>query len=402
MSPSSTSSSDDQRAVAADRAGVRALALRLAVFALPLASLIGVLELGLWRSGETAPLAWVSARQAAGEKLLFDREIFETPYLFLKREGVRQRRPAIVAVGSSRALQFRDLMFAPHEREFFNAGRTIDSVDDVDLMVDYLIETSPPRAVVLVVDPWIVKQDPPDRLVSQFSTDRDTVLTPAAHVYAQRQLLRQRRLPESLTAAEKFGPYEPVGLRARRGNGFRPDGSYLYGEAVALSRETPGYRDREVPPVIDRVRERTRQFTPSAGLDAKLVAQLQAAIERLRAQGVDVVAVFPPVSSEVDQAASAAPDMAQWWEDYWNKLPAALERAGARTVVLRRPSDAGLSDEYMFDGFHLSEVVAALLAEQFPVGAPPESPLADIDPARLAELRDRDAVIPLSLGIEGQ
>ena len=68
-----------------------------------------------------------------------------------KYEGYRQRRPEIVAIGTSRAMQIRDYFFT---KPFYNLGGLVQGQTQAFALLDQLILKHPPQTIIFAVDFW--------------------------------------------------------------------------------------------------------------------------------------------------------------------------------------------------------------------------------------------------------
>ncbi len=160
----------------------------------------------------------------------------------------------------------------------------------------------------------------------------------------------------------------------------------------------PTYRDRESPPIRDRVTMEMAPFEASDGIDWNVAHRVVAALARLRDSGVEVYAIEPPVSDEVAALLSVSPGLSRWWREYTTDFPRLVQEANLSLLVAGSPSNHGLDDRYMFDGMHPGEVFVAVMLEEMITSAPKGSALAGIDARRLAALRT-SAAIPLAFEV---
>ena len=394
MFRSSTSSSDRRQATR--------FALRVAAFAAPVLALGLAFEIVLFRTGESWPVARVAARQPGLPDALYGRQFLSQQYNLYKMANIRRRSPAIVVVGSSRVMQFRDFLFPPYATAFYNAGGLIQTGEDVAAFADSVRSGAipRPRVVLLGIDPWWLKPGGGRGSWVADGPSRDAAFRFGEHVQAARSLLRETRFPwwraftGEMIRSPAYG-YPALGLAALRyGDGERNDGSHLYTSIVLEFLRKPGYRDREEPPIIERVRRASRQFTPAASLDPERTSALMAALRRLRAAGVEVVTFEPPFSSEVLAALDASSP--GWWVDYRDRLPDRIRREGFACLSVTSPADFGLDDAYMLDGFHPSEVLDSHLVERFVDAAAPGSLMKSVDLASVRRLRAGPRVVPVA------
>jgi len=203
-----------------------------------------------------------------------------------------------------------------------------------------------------------------------------------SHLTALRAMLRSPNVCAALWNGS-VTPYEGqrgIGTRARTcGSGFRRDGSYQYTPSIIATNPFPPYEDRESPPVIERIRRCTHQFSTPAVVDQNSALQIAEALLSLRVAGVEVYAFLPPFSSEAYGALEQSSELRGWWHYYTRCFPSLMESQGIVVVPARRPCDIGLDDTYMVDGFHPSEVYMAHVIRELVKNAPSGSLLKQVD-----------------------
>src|SRR6188474_3306231 len=95
--------------------------INLSIFLLPLTLLLMPPCAVLYRTGEN--LKTVDDALTADDKYLIGYAYNEDNYGYLKWKTLTRKKCRVVALGSSRVLQFRDRMF---DAPFYNAGFTIE------------------------------------------------------------------------------------------------------------------------------------------------------------------------------------------------------------------------------------------------------------------------------------
>ncbi len=403
MCPSSISSSSD----GSDCRMAWRLARRVAIFVVPIVILLSSWEVVLWRTGEGWPISWVVAEQSQDENALFGRKILSQAFRVYKLEMMKVRQPEIVTLGSSRVMQFRDLMFRPMEERFYNAGGLAASVEEVAEYAE-LVETGGaprPKVLILGVDIWWMRPE----WAASMNPNReleDDVTQAVARVVGLRDWLRQPSLPKGLWRYGTPLPqtdegYRGIGLGGLEGNGFRLDGSsYHQRWIVDEYRQHPIYKDRGNPLITDMLRDGQFPFTPIQELDSAQVDELLGALRSLQARGTVVLVLLPPVSNEMQALFVASPELKRWWNAYHSVLPQKLAAIGVRSLSVKSPADIGLPDDYMLDGVHASEVFCTHILERLIDLAPGGCALSGVDRTYLEWLRARDGVLPVSLGLE--
>lgn len=397
MSPSSTSSSDT--------AGLGRFCLQLALFLAPVAVFVALFEGAFWAAGESWPMARIAAAHEGRETLLVRPQYFAQSYRF-KFDRVRALKPDVICLGTSRVLQIRDLLFAPGTK-FYNGGGMLGSFADIHAYAEAVAEGTLPKPKVAIfgVEPWWIKEGLPPALPT-WETDSqyaDSCYVPEAHIAAMRALLKKEGLPWPGKLGFAYTPaphsnYPAVGAAAlSKGVGFRIDGSYQYDpELIASYFTKPEYQDRETPPVIERLRNNTEQFTKSYELDYGRVFGLHGSFQKLRARGVQVLVILPPFASECYDYLESKPPQQVWWEKYKTWAPENLTSAGFPCLPPACPREYQLEDTTMWDGFHPSEVFMARIIHSLVLKCPEGSPIRGLispEIERLARFADH----PLTL-----
>ncbi|MEY9901464.1 hypothetical protein [Bradyrhizobium sp. USDA 329] len=122
--------------------------LRLVMFLLPLAAIV-VPGLGIpFVCGELLPVSTVAWLQSSGMPFIFLPKLSDHSYR-LKVDAVLQRKPEAVAMGSSRANQWRSAMF--HPTPFYNAANAAFVVRDFARMLEEFGDFSP-RIIIFSID----------------------------------------------------------------------------------------------------------------------------------------------------------------------------------------------------------------------------------------------------------
>jgi hypothetical protein len=259
--------------------------------------------------------------------------------------------------------------------------------------------------MIVGLDPWWMKITT-DQAEPETAASRDTEASPsisaAAHLEALRLFFAKPHFPPALLrpsspVVEPGSGRPAIGLGALAGNGYRQDGSVLQSNVVEDYLRTRQYRDRETPPVIERIRGHSHQFAPTPGLDWKQAERIIAALRKLRAAGTEVYVVLPPFSKEADAALSIDPALSRWYAEYRQDLPHRLTVEGFVCANTRTPADYGMTDEAMMDGFHPGDVLVTWILGNLIIQAPRGSLLATVPLEVLGKLREAPGVVPVAL-----
>lgn len=396
MFRSSTSSSDERR--------VKSLALRAALFFVPLLGGAAFLEYALYASGESWPTTKVVEAQDGLDELIVSRSCFSQQFNVLKLAIMKARSPEIVVLGSSRVMQFRSFLFHPHEASFYNGGGMIQEVADIVTYVRMVRDGNVPRprVVIVGVDHWWFPER--KRTASSWMNPealRDEVYDATAHVTAMRTMIwymRNDYFPWQSLVADGFlrsagYGYPATGMLAVvKGDGFRKDGSMLHAEHIVDYLRKPGFDDRY------RVAEEARNLTGWFGyphLDSVMLGRFNDALSSLTRMGIEVYVVLAPFSNEVFEVVNNPDYDRAWWKEFTELLPEQVRAGGIPLISVTSPAHYGLTDEYMYDGVHPSEVMLSYIVADLLRQAPPGSFLSTVDLSYLGALQSRKEALPL-------
>jgi len=154
-----------------------------------------------------------------------------------KLHMLKQRDSKIVALGSSRVLQFQEYMF---NDSFYNLGGVMNSISDGNMIADYIIKLKP-EIILLGIDIWWFNENylKPNQQVLQlaYNSKIENILSNqeynsiAAKISDVRQVykyiysgkLKIKDMYSQLTNGSRN-----IGISGIYGDGFSPDGSYNY------------------------------------------------------------------------------------------------------------------------------------------------------------------------------
>lgn len=289
--------------------GLSRYLIGFACAALITASPFAASALFLYQVGETLSPAAAVDRTRAQEGLYGTAVNANTPDV--KLALVAATKPDVVALGSSRSLQFRHFFFTS---SFANAGGVMGELEDARLFLEQMRRFHRPKMLILQLDHWwfLTHQGPrptrpmagPDaatevtlqKLVRPYEWMLDGSLTPSVFL---------RGLVGGSIDAGWTG-YTPIGVQANRiGRGLRADGSYL--DAKLWIGESPGHGSEQFRQTLTNLARGREKWDPTRRLDPAMIADLQAIIDLARESAEEVVVFLPSLPAPVYQALDASP-----------------------------------------------------------------------------------------------
>lgn len=264
------------------------------VFFLPVVLLIGLFCGALVRSGEPARMEDVEVAMEEGRAALVG-FAYRDNTRTLKQNVAAARAARLLVLGTSRAMQLRSDFFASDS--FYNAGGGIAYISQALLFLERLPANARPQHLVLVLDQyfynsqWCAIEPEESRLLPAY--------TPPDILYALRHMLWDYADGKFSLRDALAAPAGVYGLAAiGRGSGFRPDGSYSYGDVLLHPErgEDVGFHD-----TFDRIVRKTGRFEPGDSPDAESLDETRQLLDFCAANGIRVTAFLPPYAPSVWQ-----------------------------------------------------------------------------------------------------
>lgn len=323
--------------------------------------------LWLYQSGDSA-VERVVQSQAQGEFALFGSGISQD-FIEYKLRLYEAVKPEIVAIGSSRVMQFRGTWF---RESFLNLGGAAGNLAALRSTINGMLEIAAPKAVIIGLDFWWFlpqwEKDPYETAQLESGTYNYSF----ANLKKPWEWLLEGKISFSQLGAPILGIFgkgfraDRYGIMAQQtDDGFGPDGSWYYTAEITGLKQAFDYQFHDT---LQNIHNGTRAFYhASKGHDAPSQRHVDAFAEiwcRLRSRGIQTFVFMPPLAP--------TPLAAMGQADYPHlyKLREAMLARGIDVADLTNPALLG-SDECEFvDGFHGGEILYArilrALADRWP------------------------------------
>lgn len=328
---------------------------KLLLFLLPFAAVFFAVSGFTLYTGEAMPLAWVVQQQIADETVLYRPRYGNRDQQF-KRLSVDMRRPEVLALGSSRILQFRAGFFNRQPTAFYNAAAPAWRLPQVLDLLENIPPDAAPEVLILAVDlPWFNAAYagdafPEDRSDFDHLFDADSGLI--KDVLMNVPLDRPGfRLASYLERREPGAGGLALGLRAiRDGHGFRGDGSEQYGDfLIAGWLYPPNTREAH----LVWMREGREMYVYGDTVSADALAMMERLLSAAQARGITVIGFLPSYMPSLWDEMIARGDHAYMGEAA-RALRAMFERYGYPFFDFS--DGVSTTDDEFFDGWHASEL----------------------------------------------
>lgn len=331
---------------------------------LALFGLLVLLPYGWWfmaRSGDV-DMKGAVREQAAGKFVIFGSGVSQD-FVDYKLNLYEAVKPEIVALGSSRVMQFRGKHFT---RPFLNVGGTAGNLAVLRSTIEAMLKVHTPEAVILGLDFWWFTKkweprpfDEVPPTSGSYAYSFDVLKTPYAWL-----------LEGKLGAGQFFAPFTGrfekhlYGIMAQKfHDGFGPDGSWYYTADVTGRQKPFDYKFRDT---LSQVRHGIKAFSPAPEISKEHVYALSEILCKLQTRGVRVYLFISPLSRIVYDAMLAR---AQEYPQLF-RLAETLAEHNIEVQDYSDPQTLKSTDCEFVDGFHGGDVTYARLlrdlADKYP------------------------------------
>ncbi len=330
---------------------------KFVIWAAPLALVFGLPFIALAFFGELLPVSTIVQleKRLGGASLVG--LAYSNPVVRYKLVHTLERRARVLVLGTSRVMQFRGGFFKD-PTVFYNAGGGISDIAQLRVFLGRLSADEQPDVLIVGLDQYFFTERWRSRIAEKraqqasYQSDlradnRDGLGT----LFAEWDTVYHDYRHNEFVLAEAFRSKGlRIGMTARaHAAGFRPDGSYDYGDTVSPDLET------RLEESMERIAMRGYRFEPAAEVSRTGLAELDEQLRYAKARGIHVVGFLPPYAHAVYlKMLALTPEY-----DYLLKLAASVKpifQAHGFTVV--DYSDLawlGVTDMETIDGFHASE-----------------------------------------------
>jgi len=305
---------------------------------------VGVLTL----SGELSPVSLVVLLNNGSSQFLYG-PAYSNPVFSYKMEEVAAQRPEIMALGSSRVMQFRRESFR-EPRQFYNAGGAVGRLDQYTAFM--LQVRKKPAIIVIGIDQYEFNENfvknaiRYDDYALHLTSDRRAGLGTIAGSW--QTVYRDYRMGK-FRLADLRNSITHIGLTACvRGEGFRADGSYDYG--ASLSADVHSRLDD----AFSRIENRRWRFETGDMVSVGGLVEMQRFLEYCNRENIHVVGFLPPYAHAI-YAKMMATGNYRYLEELGSRLRPMFEAYKFTFADYTDLAILGIDDIAVIDGFHGDE-----------------------------------------------
>lgn len=273
----------------------------------------------------------------------------------LKQIMYRETKPDVVALGSSRVLQFRKEEFT---KPFVNLGN-MHNQDEVRDMAEAVFPQHKPKVLILGVDFWWFS---PIYTNAEFSRTPKNAVFQVADMYDVADWVVSGRLGLKAILDILAHKSPNIGIQGvAKNEGLDVAGSYIN---YALVKGQSYHYDLKFRDTLKKIETGKKMFAYSKHPDKERLKKMDELLEHLHQMDIPVIVFITPLAPSVaDAMEKHAKDLAYVPEAIAH-VKGTAEKFGFSFYNFHDPRGVGSSDCEMIDGFHGGPVLYARLLQE--------------------------------------
>jgi len=217
-----------------------------------------------------------------------------------KLELVKQVKPDIVALGSSRVLQFRQENF---NTSFISAGNGMNYLNEGLMFLDEMFKHHKPKYIILGLDFWWFNERyPQPSFFAYHANDGQTIVSKkfiAPYLYLLQKkidLSTIRYIYNNSNITNPYTNFDSLGMRAiKTSDGFRKDGSSFYPSIVFLEQTV----DVSFKYFLNEMKYLRALFRYGKHVSEERLKLLDEIIYKIKQEGIKLIVFIPPLPYNV-------------------------------------------------------------------------------------------------------
>ena len=327
---------------------VRKLIIKLVLFCLPFALLMSAVVALAWHTGDARPLNDITQLQAASRDVLYTRDLTRETLFEYRYLAIKQQRPEIMSLGTSRSFYFMDDFVNRCPSAFYNSALIGSSIYELEYFVQRLAEDDLlPKILFLNIDDIDynlgAELRAERRVQVQEKTGLEQLLAGSEHV-ASRLISRPVILGD---VVDSFSITE----RLRYGIDLLTDGSGGYYAGDGSTSILQGSPEALIAQNVQMLVANEAMYQRGTEIDDASLASLENLLKIAQSQGMTVLGFYPPYHDAVWSRMDDNPEYA--YIPVARQAIAALFEAYQFSLYdFTHAETAGGADSEMIDSWH--------------------------------------------------
>lgn len=281
----------------------------------------------------------------------------EDNYRYLKYKALSNNNSIdVLALGSSRVLQFRENMF---KGKFYNAGYTVTTLDDFKIFLSTIPKNNIPGYLIIGLDQWMFnptweKINYPESLSSYTTNNSGSFKKGLGTFKIVWQDILKKKIAWPPQNADS-GAICHIGMNAMGHKfGFRNDGSMDYGIEHNRS-ENANFKSKGIfDETMRRIKSGNKKFQYGDELSERSLRVLRELLTYCKINNIKVIGFLPPFADSVHKVMMQSGKY-KYIESIMPRISPLFEEFNFEIYSYNNAFASGSSDNEMLDGFHGGE-----------------------------------------------
>jgi len=276
-----------------------------------------------------------------------------------KLELIKQTKPEIVVLGSSRMMQFREQSFSS---SFINAGGAMNHLSEGYQFIQEMYQVHTPKYIILGLDFWWFNANFIQPNFFSYHKNDGTIfdykkiISPIKWLYTGKiDYSIINNIWHNGIIKNKYTNYDNLGFSAiSTSDGFRHDGSRLYNKTIfGLDKSN----DVQFKDTLSRIKNGNKRFQYATNLDNSRLVLFNKIIKYIDEKKTTLILIVPPVANIVHK------EMKNYNYFFINKLEKYLKKLNIELYFHHNISKISSDDCEFIDGFHGGDILYQRILE---------------------------------------
>lgn len=270
-----------------------------------------------------------------------------------KLELIKSLKPEIIALGSSRVMQFRQEFF---NNSFVNAGGAMNHLNEGYMFLEEMYKYHRPKYIILGLDFWWFNDDYREPNNYPYHLNTGDIMTFSKFIKPYYYLLTNKIETNTLknlilptVINNQYTNYDNLGFAAiKTSDGFRSDGSYFYSKLIfGIEKST----DIKFQNTLNRIKNGNNRFEYGSHISKNRIEELNKIINFISKNDSKLILIIPPVANTIFK------NLTPINYDYINKFRNYVQNLKVMNYDYHDISRIAKNDCEFIDGFHGGDII---------------------------------------------
>lgn len=303
----------------------------------------------LYKIQEVSSIDNIVKRQLNANSL-YGTALNENMFLY-KLELIKETKPEVIAIGSSRVMQFRQDFF---RTKFITSGGATNHLNEGVDFLNEVLKIHKPKVIILGLDMWWFN----DNFHQPFYYNHQETTSDMSFAKLKNTLLwlfnEKISINQFLAVLfnkddkNKITNFDNIGIAAlKTSDGFRKDGSYFYSKTIFGVEQS---EDIKFANTLERIRNGNRRFENGSKVSQERWKDLERFLAICKKNNIEILIFTPPFANETINNLTKEKNKYLYIDEFRQKIVA------IGGYDFHDPKVLGSNDCEFIDGFHGGDV----------------------------------------------